>query len=222
MSNHVLPPGLAKWADDSLASGRHILATSNQGTVLLYEEDAQAYVLKVAVGRGPVLRARRATLRREHEAYRRIDGLRGVPRCYGMLENRYLVLEFIRGTPYRKAEISDREAWFAELLEIIRNCHSRGVAHGDLKNKSNLMSDAGGRPCLIDFGATALFEEGFHPINHRFFRFLCQLDLNSWVKHKYHGRFEGLSAQDQALFKDSRIERMLRWCRQRLGMQGRR
>ncbi len=222
MSNNALPPGLAKWADDSLASGRHILATSNQGTVLLFDEGGQSFVLKVAVGRGPVLQVHRATLRREHEAYRRVDGLQGIPHCYGMLENRYLVLEYIRGTPYRNAKLSDREEWFAELLEIIRGCHSRGVAHGDLKNKSNLMSDANGRPCLIDFGATALFKEGFHPVNHRFFRFLCQLDLNAWVKHKYHGRFDGLSAQDQAMFKDSRIERILRWYRQRRGMQGHR
>lgn len=222
MSNDALPPDLAKWADDSLASGSNILATSNQGTVLLFDEGGPAYVLKVAMGRGPVLRLRRATLEREHAAYRLLDGLQGIPRCYGMLENRYLVLDFIRGTPYRDAKILDRDVWFAQLLEIIRGCHARGVAHGDLKNKSNLMSDAEGRPCLIDFGATALYKEGFHPINHRFYRFLCQLDLNAWVKHKYHGRFEGLSPEDQEIFKDSRIERVLRWRRQRLGMQGKR
>jgi serine/threonine protein kinase len=222
MSNDALPPGLAAWADESLASGRHILATSNQGTVLLFDEGDQAFVLKAAMGRGTVLRARRATLEREHAAYRRLEGLKGIPRCYGMLADRYLVLEYIRGTPFRDAQISDREAWFAELLEIIRSCHARGVAHGDLKNKSNLMSDAQGRPCLIDFGATALFREGFHPINHRFFRFLCQLDLNAWVKHKCQGRFEELSAEDLAVFKDSRIERVLRWQRQLAGKQGQR
>lgn len=222
MSNDALPPGLASWADESLDNGRNILATSNQGTVLLYDEGGQAFVLKVAVGRGPVLRARRATLERELAAYRRLDGLPGTPKCFGMLDDRYLVLEFIRGTPYRDAKILRRDEWFAELLGIIRGCHARGVAHGDLKNKSNLMSDANGRPCLIDFGATALFREGFHPINHRFFRFLMQLDLNAWVKHKYHGRFEGLSDEDQAIFRDSRIERVLRWRRQRLGMQGER
>lgn len=222
MSNDALPPGLAKWADDSLATGSNILATSNQGIVLQFEEGAQSLVLKTAMGRGPALRARRATLAREYEAYRRLEGLKGVPRCYGMLEDRYLVLERINGSPYRDATIPDREGWFAELLEIIRACHTRGVAHGDLKNKSNLMSDVNDRPCLIDFGATALFREGFHPINHRFFRFLVQLDLNAWVKHKYHGRFEGVSSEDQALYKDSRIERILRWGRQRLGMQGQR
>lgn len=222
MSNDALPPGLASWADDSLKNGRNILATSNQGTVLLYERGEQAFVLKVAVGRGPVLSVRRATLEREHEAYRRVDGIQGIPHCYGMLDDRYLVLEFIRGTPYRDAKILERDEWFRELLDIIRSCHARGVAHGDLKNKSNLMSDAKGRPCLIDFGATALFREGFHPINHRFFRFLKQLDLNAWVKHKYHGRFEALSSEDQEIFKDTRIERVLRWRRQRLGMQGER
>jgi hypothetical protein len=40
------------------------------------------------------------------------------------------------------------------------------------------------------------------------------------VKHKYQGRFDALAEADQAIFKDSAIERALRWYRQRRGMQG--
>lgn len=220
MADFQIPKGLAAWADASLESGRNILARSNQGTVLLFQEAGMSFVVKTAMGRGTVLKARQATLEREYGAYRRLEGVTGVPRCYGMVQDRLLVLEYVRGTPYRDAEIADREDWFARLLKTLRSCHERGVAHGDLKNKSNLMSDARGRPCIIDFGTTVLRKDGFHPINHRFFDFLCQLDLNAWCKHKYQGRFEDMSPADRAIYHDSRLERILRRRRQRKGIQG--
>ncbi len=220
MPNSTLPEGLADWAGRSLADNENVLATSNQGTVLLYRAEGVALVVKAAMGRGAVLRARRRTLDREYGAYRRLEGVPGVPRCYGMLEDRYLVLEYIEGTPYREAEIPDREQWFGELLETLEACHERGVAHGDLKNKSNLMSTTDGRPCIIDFGMTVVRRDGFHPLNHRLFAFFRQLDLNAWVKHKYQGRFEDVTEADRAYYRDSRLERLLRRYRQRKGLQG--
>jgi RIO-like serine/threonine protein kinase len=220
MPNQSLPEGLAAWAGRSLDEGQNILATSNQGTVLLYQSTDASLVVKAAMGSGTVLRARRRTLDREYAAYQRLEGVPGVPRCHGMLEDRFLVLDYVEGTPYREADIEDRDAWFAQLLETLRACHERGVAHGDLKNKSNLMSTATGRPCVIDFGLTVVRKEGFHPINHRLFAYFCQLDLNAWVKHKYQGRFEDVSEADRELYHDSRLERLLRGYRQRKGLQG--
>jgi tRNA A-37 threonylcarbamoyl transferase component Bud32 len=224
MPDATLPGALAdelvRWADDQLESGENILATSNQGTVLHYRDEDHDLVLKTAMGRGAARRTRQHTLEREFEAYRRIHGVPGVPRCYGMLEGRYLALEYVRGTPYREAVISDREAWFAALLDTLQACHARGVAHGDLKNKSNLMNTEAGMPCVIDFGMTVVRRDGFRPINHLLFRFFRQLDLNAWVKHKYQGRFEDVSEEDQALYHDSAIERLARRYRQRKGLQG--
>lgn len=220
MTEFDLPRGLASWAEASLAGDRNILARSNQGTVLLFREAGMEFVIKTVMGRGTVLHARRATLEREWGAYRRLEGVEGVPKCYGMLEGRFLVLQHIRGTPYREAEIADRPAWFARLLDTLRACHERGVAHGDLKNKSNLMSDSLGRPCIIDFGTTVLRKDGFHPVNHRFFDFLRQLDLNAWCKHKYEGRFEDMSSEDRAIYHDSLLERLARRWRQSKGLQG--
>ena len=222
MSNPSLPDDLVQWADQSLQEGSNILATSNQGTVLRFQEDGHDLVLKTAMGSGAVLRARRATLEPEFAAYQRIEGIAGTPRCYGMLEGRFLVLEHVAGTPYREAVIEHRERWFGELLDTLQACHARGVAHGDLKNKSNLMSTVEDKPCLIDFGLTSVRREGFHPINHRVFAFFCQLDLNAWVKHKYQGRFDEASPEDRALYNDSGIERLLRRYRQARGWQGKR
>jgi predicted Ser/Thr protein kinase len=205
-----VPKALLRWADESLEAGRNILATSNQGTILLFQEGGMSFVLKTAMGVGAVRRARQATLEREARAYERMAGLRGVPRCYGLMGGRYLVLEYVRGVPYREADIDDREAWFARLLEIIRGFHDRGVAHGDLKSKSNLMMTDAGEPCVIDFGTTVLRREGFHPIRNRLFEYARQLDLNAWVKHKYEGRYEDASEADRALLDYSWIERWLR------------
>ena len=131
-----LSGGLVDWIESSLASGSNLLATDNQGIVLLYEGDGRKLVIKSAMGRGALRKARQATLEREYAAYRRLAGVEGVPACYGLLEGRYLVLEFIEGAPYRHAVWQDRELWFAQLLEVIRAFHARGVSHGDLKSKT--------------------------------------------------------------------------------------
>lgn len=220
MPDTALPEGLIAWADRSLQNGEHILATSNQGTVLRYDRDGHDLVLKTAMGRGAVLRARRATLDREYGAYRRLEGVPGVPRCHGMLDGRYLVLQYVRGTPYREAVIEDRQRWFGLLLETLQACHERGVAHGDLKRKSNLLAGDDGRPWIIDFGLTVVRRDGFHPINHRLFAFFRQLDLNAWVKHKYQGRFDEVSEADRRYFHDTLIERVTRRQRQWRGVQG--
>nr|NIP17839.1 hypothetical protein [Xanthomonadales bacterium]NIX12629.1 hypothetical protein [Xanthomonadales bacterium] len=179
-------------------------------TVLLFSEGGVEYVVKTAMGSGAVRRARQATLEREARAYERMKGLSGVPKCSGMVAGRYLVLERIHGIPYRDATWEDRETWFAQLLDIIRGFHARGVAHGDLKSKSNLMVTRRGEPCVIDFGTTVMHRDGFHPINNQMFAYLKQLDLNAWVKHKYHGRYEDASEEDHALLDYSRAEALLR------------
>jgi hypothetical protein len=84
-STPAIPGDLQQWIESSLESGTNILATSNQGIVLLFEGDGRKLVIKSAMGRGPVRRARQATLEREYAAYRRLQGVVGVPACYGML-----------------------------------------------------------------------------------------------------------------------------------------
>lgn len=212
MPEFAVPPDLSTWVVASLESDNNILATSNQGTLLLYQQSGLECVIKTAMGTGTLRRARQATLQREANAYARLDGLWGIPRCLGMVDERYLVLEYIAGTTYRDAVIDDRQAWFDRLLGIIQGFHERGVAHGDLKSKSNLMMRDTGEPCVIDFGTTVMQRDGFHPIANRLFRYARQLDLNAWVKHKYQGRYEDASPSDKALLDYSALEK---WLRQR-------
>ena len=210
-----IPEDLQQWIESSLASGRNILAKSNQGTVLLFEGDGLKLIIKFAMGSGAVLKLRQATLEREYAAYQRLNGVEGVPACYGLLAQRYLLMEFIDGTPYREATWQDRDTWFAGLLDIIRTFHARGVSHGDLKSKPNMIVGRDQKPYIIDFGTTFLHKDGFHPINNRLFEYGKRLDINAWVKHKYHGRYKDASEEDRQLLNYSKLEYVVRKLRGR-------
>ena len=205
-----VPRFIPQWVENSLEQGQNILATSNQGTVLHFNQSGVEFLVKTAMGSGPVRHAREATLLREYSAYQKMQGIEGIPKCYGLVDGRYLVLEYIQGTHYRDAEFEDRDAWFASLLRIIRSFHERGVAHGDLKSKSNLLVTRKQRPCVVDFGTTVLYKRGLHPLNNALFEYLKRLDINAWVKHKYHGNYEAASPEDARLLDYSRFESLLR------------
>ena len=211
----AIPDDMQQWIESSLASGSNILETSNQGVVLLFEGDGLKLVIKSAMGRGPIRRARQATLEREYAAYQRLEGVAGVPACFGLLAERYLLMEYIDGTAYRHATWQDRDSWFAQLLLVIQAFHARGVSHGDLKSKTNMIVGRDQKPYVIDFGTTFLHKEGFHPINNHLFEYGKRLDINAWVKHKYHGRYKNASEQDRQLLNYSKLEYVVRKIRGR-------
>ncbi len=198
------------WIETSLRTGDNHLATSNQGTLLLYQQDGYECVVKAAMGTALLFQARLATLRREYKAYQKMQGLENIPMCFGLLEDRYLVLEYIRGTPYRHAAWDDRDKWFAELRQTIEKFHLLGVSHGDLKSKSNIIVTAEQKPCVIDFGTAIIYKSGLHPINHSLFKFSQRIDRNAWVKHKYQGDYSAAVAADQDWLKYSKLESVLR------------
>lgn len=216
------PEILLPWIERSLARRENILATSNQGTIFLYPgtrqlegrdqdpECGQPLIIKTAMGRGLLLRIRQKTLQREYRAYQRLHGLVGVPECYGMLAGQFLLLEHIEGSPYRDASWLDREQWFADLLDILQSMHARSVSHGDLKSKGNLLVTEQGHPCVVDFGTAFIHKPGFHPLNNWLFRTGKRLDINAWVKHKYHGYYGNASEADHALLDYSWLEILVR------------
>lgn len=207
---NAFPADLSQWVRWSLDQGHNILATSNQGTVLHFTGDGMNWVIKAAMGSAGIRKLRQNTLNREFRAYERLRGVNGVPQCHGMLDGRYLVLDYVAGVPFRDARFDDREAWFAALLDVIRAIHSRGVAHGDLKTKGNLMVTDQQQPCVIDFGTSFVERDGFHPISEFLYRRFRRMDLNAWVKHKYHGRYGDASAEDAEILDYSGVEKFWR------------
>jgi len=207
-----LPPSdkLRLWIRQSLERQENILATSNQGTILLYQQGDDSLIIKTPMGKGLVRMIRQKTLKREFKAYRQLRGVAGIPACYGFLDSRYLLLEHIEGKAFRDAEIENKELFFEQLLIILRNIHAKNVAHGDLKSKSNLLVTNEQKPCVIDFGTAFRFKSGFHPVNNWFFKTAKRLDLNAWVKHKYHGHYSNASPEDMNLLHYSWLEILVR------------
>jgi predicted Ser/Thr protein kinase len=150
-------------------------------------------------------------LRNEYRVYKKLLGFRGSPRCYGLLRSRYLVLEYVNGVPIRHAEIADRQGFFDQLLEYIRELHDRGIAHTDLKRQDNLMVIDRRVPCLIDFGAAVLRKPGFAPVNHYLYDLARKFDYNAWVKLKYQGHYENVSAEDRVYYNRTKTEKLARW-----------
>lgn len=210
MEQTIGQPAFRQWIEDSLAGQENVLAVSNQGTLLHYRDGALDLVVKAAMGSGLVRRLRERTLLREYAAYRRMVGVTGVPKCHGLVAGHYLVLEFVHGVPYREAQWTDRDGWFHELLRVLRSIHARGVSHGDLKSKANIMVTADEKPCVIDFGTAFIRKPGFHPVNNWFFEHGRRMDINAYVKHKYHGRYEDITGDDLGLLDYSRIEYLVR------------
>jgi predicted Ser/Thr protein kinase len=210
MSALPSPQQLRLWVERSLARQENILAVSNQGIILLFESNDQKLIVKTAMGRGLILKARQRTLLREYQAYLALKGLQGIPQCHGLLDDQFLLLEYIEGRLFRDTELPDRQLWFDDLLEVLRSIHERGVSHGDLKNKTNLMVRNNGLPCVVDFGTAFVFKPGFHPINNGLFRTGKKLDINAWVKHKYHGVYRDASEEDLKLLDYSWLEKLVR------------
>jgi predicted Ser/Thr protein kinase len=201
---------LARWIEDSLATGAHRLARGYQGQTLLYRDDSRRLVIKAPAGRGLRKWISALMLRHEARVYERLTDFPAAPRCYGLLHNRYLVLEFIDGVPARDAEIPDRDSFFAELLMHIQALHARGIAHSDLQKKDNLMLVDGRHPCLLDFGAAVIRRSGSAPFNRIHYRFAERLDFNQWAKLKYRGRLEQMNETDRSFYRRTRLEKLAR------------
>jgi predicted Ser/Thr protein kinase len=203
-------PRLTEWLRRREADGTEVVGHGAQGALRIYRQDGIELLVKSAHGRGGARWLRRWMLRREHRAYQRLADVTGVPRCYGLLAADHLVLEHLDADPYRLAKIENREFFYARLLELIRDLHRQGVAHGDIKGKNNVLVGPDEQPYLVDFGAASVAKRGFRPLHRWVFRVLAQMDYNSYVKLKYDRDYSNLAPADAALFHRTWIERWFR------------
>lgn len=202
---------LREWVRASIRTGTNTLGQGYQGHVYLYEAGVRQLVVKSAIGRGPMHLIRRAMLRNEYKVYSTLAGFAGIPRCFGMLDGRYLVLEYVHGVPLPRAAIADRDQFFARLLELIQQLHRAGVAHGDLKKRDNVLVVEGCRPCIVDFGVAVVRKQGFAPLNKYLYRLYRRFDLNAWVRLKLDRRTRQLLEEANELYRFTRVERLSRW-----------
>ena len=194
------------WLDSSNAG---IAPTSGyQASIRIYRGPVGAFAIKEPSGRGLLRTLSQAAIRREAEVYRRLQGIPGIPRCFGCLDNRYLVLEHIPGDTLHalQDDLANREKFFARLLETLRMMHDAGVAHGDLKRKRNILVGPNEQPYVIDFGIAVVANKRRGLL----FDLVRQVDRNAWVKHKYRGQMTNVAAEDTDLYKPMRSEKVMR------------
>lgn len=158
-------------------------------------------------------RAAKRSVIREHRVYERLEGIRGIPRSFGLIGGNCLALEHIQGPSLRayEARMADREKFFALLLETIDAMHAAGVAHGDLKRKDNIIVGPDEEPYVIDFGIACVRDGG--KLNRLWFAWVSQMDYNAWTKLKYGRNRENMSPEDAERYKPLLLERCARWIR---------
>jgi serine/threonine protein kinase len=202
---------LIAWIRASVRDRKNILSRGYQGHVYLYQDKGRRLIIKAPMGWGLGRWIRLLMLRNEYRIYSRLPAMNGIPRCHGLLDNRYLVLEYIDGIPIRTARITERNVFFERFLRLIKGLHEAGVAHTDLKKKDNVLVVDGKIPCVIDFGVAVLRKPGFAPINHYLYNLASTFDFNAWVKLKYNGRYEDLTENDGIYFNRTLVEKVSRW-----------
>jgi serine/threonine protein kinase len=149
------------------------------------ESDGRAVVKDFSVN-GRVFRngIGRFLVWRETKAYRKLQGLQGVPALYGVVGGLALVLEEIRG---RSIEGLDRQEklpvqFFDALRDLVEEVHGRGLCHCDLKRAANVLVGDDGSPYLIDWSAAILEREfRFFPARLIYRRFLLD-DRHAVIK----------------------------------------
>jgi len=213
MANN-LPAGvseekLSQWIETSLSENNNNLSSGLQGQTLIYKESQPRLDIKVSHGRGLMLLLNKRMLKHEHDVDCRLDGFKGIPDCYGMIANNFLVLEYVDGQPIRQCRPLDEASYFSKLLEIIKQLHVHGIGHMDLKKRDNLLVSHDDQPCVIDFGAAVIFKPGFHPFNHFAYKLAKQFDYNAWFAHKYRDKPEdSIEEADRKYFSRTIVERV--------------
>lgn len=202
---------LLQWVRHSVKTSSNIFSRGYQGHVYLYERDGLRLIIKAPTGSILTRLFRRTMLRNEYRVYSKLYGLRGVPRCYGLLQGRYLVLEYIDGVPVRDIGIADLDAFFEDFLDLIKELHRAGVAHGDLKKKDNLLIVDGRLPYVVDFGVAIVKKEGRAPLNRCLYNLARKFDFNAWIKLKYRYKVNDIAQHDRQYYNRTVIEKVARW-----------
>jgi tRNA A-37 threonylcarbamoyl transferase component Bud32 len=204
---------LREWLKDKSAREAALLSVGYQGSVYLFERNGKRWVVKRA-GTGLFTSwLHRLMLHREAAVYARLSSVIGVPQSLGMLDDEWLILEYISGEPLRQAryELKDPDTFYTHLHQVITDIHAAGVVHGDLKRKENILVTAAELPCVLDFG-TALQRDGAL-LDRVLFNTVARADFNAWIKVKYANDYTGISPLDSEWYRPSLFEMVLRGLR---------
>lgn len=203
--DQTLRPDLTALVAD-VAAGTE-LNRSSQGVARLIECGGRRFVVKSPFGIGPARWLRRAMIRREARVYGRLLGVPGVPGCYGLVDGDHLVLDYVDGIHTRYFLPIDRDLFFRRLATTIRQLHAAGVAHGDLKNRRNVLVVGDAEPFILDLGTAMLRPVRRWPGRGALYDLARVLDWNAWVKHR-HGGYGAIEPRYRRLIRRTVPERI--------------
>lgn len=198
---------LRTFLSDEQRRAAALISAGYQGAAYLYSDNDCRLVIKEPGGGALTRWFHQLMLRREARVYRLMQDIAGVPHSPGMLDDKYLVLEFIDGRSLQDArhDLRGNEEFFARLRGVISDIHTAGIAHGDLKRKDNVIVRAGDWPVVIDFG-TAVTRHG-SLFDRLMFRLVRRFDKNAWIKLKYDRDYDAISADDMLWYRPTTIEK---------------
>lgn len=98
---------------------------------------------------------------RELRAYRALQGHPSVPRLFGRIDGFAFAMEYRPGVRLARSLAGRVPADLPAALEkAVHAMHERGVAHLDLRHRSNVLVDGEGAPVLLDFASAVCFRPG--------------------------------------------------------------
>ncbi len=97
-------------------------------------------------------------IRNEWKIYRRLDGIEGIPRVIERIDRFAFVTEYVPGSPLGRGG-NLPASFFEQLGKVLKEVHSRGVVHLDLRHKGNILLSEDGKPFIIDFNSSLAFGE---------------------------------------------------------------
>jgi len=151
----------------------------------------------------------RFMVRREASIYAVLQGQPGIPRFLGLVSPDAFVMERVEGreaASFVKGAITPE--FLDRLSDVIRGMHARGVIHGDLRQRRNILVSPDDRPYLIDFAS------GFRlPVGTALHRWLRRPDLSAVAKLRAKHAKATLTPEDLRLLE---IERFRPFRRARL------
>ena len=97
-------------------------------------------------------------IHKEWKIYSRLAGIEGIPKVFDRIDRFAFVMEYVPGKPINRGE-NLPPSFFHQLELLLREVHSRGVVHLDLRHKGNILLSDKGEPFLIDFNSSLHLEE---------------------------------------------------------------
>jgi serine/threonine protein kinase len=153
---------------------------------------------------------------RECKAYRMLEGLKGVPTFYCVIDGLAIVIEEISGRNMEDFQ-DDQEipkGFFQELKNLVKSIHEHGLAHCDLKRAPNILLGDDGRPYIVDWSSSISRREFRFSLLNLIYNKLIMDDFNAIIKIQLRLCPETVSfAEKRRYYNRSEAEKFVRLIR---------